>query len=66
VKPASYSKGARQWFAELPMDMEKILEIIRIISKLYEQCRNFDVGKEMTTILNKMLKPKPAPNSEGE
>ncbi|KAJ8784477.1 hypothetical protein J1605_008129 [Eschrichtius robustus] len=55
-------KDARQWFAELSVDMEKILEIIRVILKLYEQWKNFDERKEMATILSKMPKPKPPPN----
>ncbi|KAJ6660229.1 hypothetical protein lerEdw1_017929 [Lerista edwardsae] len=55
-------KDARQWFAELSVDMEKILEIIRVILKLYEQWKNFDDRKEMATILSKMPKPKPPPN----
>ncbi|CAI9570176.1 unnamed protein product, partial [Staurois parvus] len=59
-------KDARQWFAELSVDMEKILEIIRVILKLYEQWKNFDERKEMAAILSKMPKPKPPPNSEGE
>ncbi|KAK1338160.1 hypothetical protein QTO34_001272 [Cnephaeus nilssonii] len=57
-------KDARQWFAELSVDMEKILEIIRVILKLYEQWKNFDERKEMATILSKMPKPKPPPNSQ--
>ncbi|RXM27863.1 Cyclin-C [Acipenser ruthenus] len=56
-------KDARQWFAELSVDMEKILEIIRVILKLYDQWKNFDDRKEMAAILNKMPKPKPPPNS---
>uniref|UniRef100_A0A2K5RW59 Cyclin-like domain-containing protein n=1 Tax=Cebus imitator TaxID=2715852 RepID=A0A2K5RW59_CEBIM len=59
-------KDARQWFAELPVDIEKILEIIRVILKLYEQWKNFDERKEMATILSKLPKPKPPPNSEGD
>ncbi|KAF7254536.1 Cyclin-C [Varanus komodoensis] len=59
-------KDARQWFAELSVDMEKILEIIRVILKLYEQWKNFDERKEMTSILSKMPKPKPPPNSESD
>ncbi|RXM30279.1 Ubiquitin carboxyl-terminal hydrolase 45 [Acipenser ruthenus] len=55
-------KDARQWFAELSVDMEKILEIIRVILKLYDQWKNFDDRKEMAAILNKMPKPKPPPN----
>ncbi|CDQ91472.1 unnamed protein product [Oncorhynchus mykiss] len=55
-------KDARQWFAELSVDMEKILEIIRVILKLYDQWKNFDDRKEMAAVLNKMPKPKPPPN----
>uniref|UniRef100_A0A2K6SN88 Cyclin-C n=1 Tax=Saimiri boliviensis boliviensis TaxID=39432 RepID=A0A2K6SN88_SAIBB len=55
-------KDARQWFAELYVDIEKILKIIRVILKLYEQRKNFDERKEMATILSKMPKPKPSPN----
>ncbi|CAJ0964216.1 unnamed protein product [Ranitomeya imitator] len=57
-------KDARQWFAELSVDMEKILEIIRVILKLYEQWKNFDERKEMAAILGKMPKPKPPPNRD--
>ncbi|OBS78340.1 hypothetical protein A6R68_19267, partial [Neotoma lepida] len=49
----------RELLAELPL----ILEIIRVILKLYEQWKNFDERKEMATILSKMPKPKPPPNS---
>uniref|UniRef100_A0A2K5D437 Cyclin-like domain-containing protein n=1 Tax=Aotus nancymaae TaxID=37293 RepID=A0A2K5D437_AOTNA len=52
-------KDGRQWFSELSVDMENILEIIR-------KWKNFDERKEMATILSKMPKPKPSPNSEGE
>lgn len=40
----------------------KILEIIRVILKLYDQWKNFDDRKEMALVLNKMPKPKPPPN----
>uniref|UniRef100_H3DFU8 Cyclin C n=2 Tax=Tetraodon nigroviridis TaxID=99883 RepID=H3DFU8_TETNG len=59
-------KDARQWFAELSVDMDKILEIIRVILKLYDQWKNFDDRKEIAAMLNKMPKPKPPPNSEGD
>lgn len=81
-------KDARQWFAELSVDMDKvrflpyfdvrvarlalngcvcvcvcvkILEIIRVILKLYDQWKNFDDRKEIAAVLNKMPKPKPPP-----
>lgn len=40
----------------------KILEIIRVILKLYDQWKNFDDRKEIAAVLNKMPKPKPPPN----
>lgn len=40
----------------------QILEIIRVILKLYDQWKNFDDRKEMAAVLNKMPKPKPPPN----
>ncbi|KAG7275622.1 hypothetical protein CRUP_021949 [Coryphaenoides rupestris] len=57
---------AWQWFAELSVDMDKILEIIRVILKLYDQWKNFDDRKEMAVVLNRMPKPKPPPNSEND
>jgi cyclin C len=39
---------------ELSVDMEKTLEIVRVILKLYEQWKNFDERKVMATILSKM------------
>ncbi|KAK1888838.1 Cyclin-C [Dissostichus eleginoides] len=59
-------KDARQWFAELSVDMDKILEIIRVILKLYDQWKNFDDRKEIAAVINKMPKPKPPPNSESD
>ncbi|TRY90843.1 hypothetical protein DNTS_020869 [Danionella cerebrum] len=59
-------KDARQWFAELSVDMEKILEIIRVILKLYDQWKKFDDRKEIAAVLNNVPKPKPPPNSETE
>ncbi|XP_012789134.2 cyclin-C-like [Sorex araneus] len=59
-------KDARKWFAELSVAMEKILEIIRVVLKLYEQWKNFDERKEMATILSRMPEPKPPPSSEGD
>ncbi|XP_020795712.1 cyclin-C [Periophthalmus magnuspinnatus] len=59
-------KDARQWFAELSVDMDKILEIIRVILKLYDQWKNFDDRKDIAAVLNKMPKPKPPPNSESD
>lgn len=42
--------------------LQQILEIIRVILKLYDQWKNFDDRKEMAAVLNKVPKPKPPPN----
>lgn len=44
----------------------QILEIIRVILKLYDQWKNFDDRKEIAAMLNKMPKPKPPPNRYAE
>ena len=51
-------KDCRQWFAELHVDYEKIVEISRYILNLYELWKAFDEKKEMSGILAKMPKPK--------
>jgi len=54
-------KDVKQWFAELNVDMEKILEITRYILALYELWKNFDERKEIQPLLAKMPKPKTQP-----
>uniref|UniRef100_A0A915IDD3 Cyclin-like domain-containing protein n=1 Tax=Romanomermis culicivorax TaxID=13658 RepID=A0A915IDD3_ROMCU len=55
-------KDLRQWFAELAVDMQKVLEIERYILALHHLWRSFDEKKEMPTILQKMPKPKIQPS----
>lgn len=61
-------KDVKQWFAELNVDMEKILEITRYILALYELWKNFDEKKEIQGLLAKMPKAKtqpPGPSAAG-
>uniref|UniRef100_A0A336MPZ8 Cyclin-C n=1 Tax=Culicoides sonorensis TaxID=179676 RepID=A0A336MPZ8_CULSO len=54
-------KELKSWFAELNVDMDKVQEIARAITNLYELWKTFDEKKEIQELLNKMPKPKPAP-----
>ena len=51
-------KDIRPWFAELNVDMSKILEITKTMLALYELWKKFDEKKEMPEIWNKIPKPK--------
>lgn len=55
-------KDAKQWFAELTVDMDKVMEISRQMLALYELWKNFDEKKEIQGILNKVPKPKTSPS----
>ncbi|XP_013379472.1 cyclin-C-like [Lingula anatina] len=55
-------KDCKTWFAELSVDMDKILEITRHILALYDLCKSFDEKKEISTLLNRMPKPKTSPS----
>lgn len=50
-------KDAKNWFAELHVDLDKIQEICKYILNLYELWKGFDEKKEMSEILQKMPKP---------
>lgn len=54
-------KDCKQWFAELNVDMEKILEITRQILSLYDAWKLFDEKKEVPLLLAKVPKPKTQP-----
>lgn len=54
-------KDLKSWFAELNADMDKIQEIARYIINLYELWKTYDEKKEIQALLNKMPKPKAAP-----
>lgn len=51
----------KSWFAELNVDIEKIQEIARYVINLFEMWKQYDEKKEIQALLNKMPKPKPAP-----
>ncbi|KAK9746510.1 Cyclin, N-terminal domain [Popillia japonica] len=51
----------KMWFAELNVDIEKIQEIARYIINLFDLWKQYDEKKEIQALLNKMPKPKPAP-----
>ncbi|XP_064649185.1 cyclin-C-like [Lineus longissimus] len=55
-------KDCKNWFAELSVDMDKILDITRYILGLYELWKNYDEKKEIYGLLQKMPKPKFAPS----
>jgi len=55
-------KDCKQWFAELSVDMDKILEITKHILALYELWKSYDEKKEINAILPKMPKPKTSPS----
>ena len=59
---ATQSKDFKQWFAELNVDLDKILEISQRIFHLYEVWKNFDEKKEVPSLLSKMPKPKTQPS----
>ena len=54
-------KDLKQWFAELSVDMDKILEISRQILHLYDLWKNYDEKKEVAPILQKMPKAQTSP-----
>lgn len=50
-------KDAKQWFADLNVDTEKIFEISRHILYLYEVLKTYE-EREQITIINRLVKPK--------
>jgi len=52
----------KQWFAELSVNMETILEITKQILALYEMWKTYDEKKEIAGLLAKMPKPKTSPS----
>jgi len=51
-----------QWFSELNVDLEKIMEITKQIMSLYELLKTYDEKQEMQGLLERMPKPKAAPS----
>ncbi len=55
-------KDAKNWFAEIAVDMDKVQEITRHILALYELYKSYDEKKEIQGLLAKMPKPKTQPS----
>jgi len=55
-------KEIRNFFADLAVDLEKILEIEKQILYLYQMWKGFDEKKEIQSLLQKMPKPKTQPS----
>ena len=51
-------KDVKGWFAELSVDMEKILEITTQILDLYKLWKKYDEAKEVPDLLTRIPKPK--------
>uniref|UniRef100_A0A1I8GVN3 Cyclin-C n=2 Tax=Macrostomum lignano TaxID=282301 RepID=A0A1I8GVN3_9PLAT len=51
-------KDAQAWFAELSVDLDKVLEIVRLLLNLYELLKGFDERNQMPAIMEKMPRPK--------
>ncbi|XP_071949624.1 cyclin-C-like [Antedon mediterranea] len=58
-------KDSKHWFAELSVDLDKILEITQYILKLYDLWKNYDEKTEIQTLLAKVPKPQSQPPSQG-
>lgn len=54
-------KDTKHWFAELNVDLDKVLEITQQILKLYDLWKNYDEREEITAILEKVPKPQLSP-----
>lgn len=53
-----HKKDVKAWFAELSVDMDKILEITTQILDLYKLWKRYDESKDVPDLLAKMPKPK--------
>lgn len=58
-------KDVKSWFAELSVDMGKILEITMQVLDLYKLWKRYDEAKEMPELLEKMPQTKSMSPSEG-
>lgn len=53
-----HKKDVKAWFAELSVDMSKVLEITTQILDLYKLWKRYDETKEVPDLIEKMAKPK--------
>ena len=56
-------KDSKQWFAELSVDMDKVLEITQEILQLYELYKSYDERAEISAVLSRAPRPKVRPTS---
>lgn len=56
-------KDLKVWFAELNVDLDKIIEITKDILALYSLWKTFDMQKDTAGLLEHMPKPKTTPTS---
>ncbi|PIK55645.1 putative cyclin-C-like [Apostichopus japonicus] len=54
-------KDTKHWFAELNVDLDKVLEITQQILQLYDLWKNYNEREEISGILEKVPKPQLAP-----
>lgn len=55
-------KDLKQWFAELTVDLDKIIEITKEIMALYDLWKAYDEKKDIGKLISIMPKPKTAPS----
>ncbi|CAG0912858.1 unnamed protein product [Notodromas monacha] len=60
----SNKETAKQWFAELNVDLNSVLEVVSCILNLYELWKAFDEKDEVPKILAKIPKPKTQPPND--
>lgn len=56
------NRDNHSWFAELHVNLEKVMEISRYVLALFELWRNYDEKKEIQALLQKMPRPKSQPS----
>lgn len=55
-------RDGKTWFAELNVDLDKMMEVTRLLIGLYDLWKSYDEKKEIQGTLNKMPKPKAQPS----
>jgi len=56
------NRDLRNWFSELNVDLDKVLEVVRVILHLYQLWKAFDEKKEIGGILQRIPKPSSSPS----
>jgi cyclin-C len=55
-------KDLKTWFAEMNVDMEKVHEVMRMVTNLLDLWKGYDEKKDIQALLAKMPKPKQQPS----